>query len=1360
VAANFQKTFEFKVKRDDLNRAVDKLFKDLRKIELTEKEINKGVEILNKELRQSTREVKKAEKATSDWWKQIRRAESETKKLKGRLEGIVKGLNRASDGFRKLFSFGDNKGGFLRTIGELKALEVIFNRITKTSLAGFIAANWQAALAVGGVVTALKVGGRLFYDFGKAARQAEQSTIDFIKTAKSTNFRTAVQSLFPRGSILGGNQGGTDKEAARKVVAETKKLEVETKKVAKNLQVASTGLAKMRDQLRVAKTLHENILSSEIGYKQSQKEILGLEKKINQETRKRENILKRMTLGQRIGKGVKQGALSLLGGERGIWKGVGEGTSAVFALDGAIRKIAGAFNKQIGLYKTVNVSATVFWKTLKSIEGAVKASAQGLIRYEQGLAALIKSHPVLTQAIIGTATGLGVIAKYTPAIFNLGGAFRQLTADIAAAHQRTKDFGLSGLFSKGSLAGQGNILDSHDLDLAGEAISKELAQTSAVGAHPGRTWGGQTFDIDSIGGLRAKNAELERTRRNYENIDKFSKNWLTAVRQLGRAQTGYNKTLAEATFLQKALTLDIFAAENAVRGLKGALKGAVDLLKGGLGGLGNLLGGGAGKLGQEAGIIGISRTIELLVKGLNKVNIHSLDNVKTVAQWASRVTELVAGVGLAYGALSTTLAAAQWVTGAVKGFIEWESQAAAAIWRTQRVVKDFSNMVGAALMFAFNPFAQNGVWDLQEMAMGGKQRIENERYAKQGPTDEQNITHQLEKQVQWLNNRNVTATDYLEIQSKILQNERDLERQRNMRRARMVDAEDPLKKGMEGDTTMGIRQVYKEEVEAADEAIKKIDALRGKSVQNAIDANNLINKKDFDEQEKNRKQRIAREKARIEAVHAWERKKDKLLYAAKEAQERKLAARRKARADAMSRFSENLMLGAGFPLLFGGGAGAVGGGVLGAGMQSAMGSKGFGMQILFSALGQQFDAFAGKTAELGKAFNTLNPQVDTVISALGETNTEFGVHLEMLKKIKGEEAAMAEATGRLAEIIGNQGVEALSQFGDDSTALANEWQRAMTHMQTGLAELINQVGLFVALTDVIGRSNRFKTGKRLAREGKDDQLLLLYAQRASAVERFAGSGRFGKDAVSFKEHAQTLKEIDNAIDKRVLEIQTKQEAARGPLLGKGADKKVDLEAQTAHLERSLAMGTTQAEIEQKILNMQKDGIKMTEGAYRAELNKQEALQASLALYQQIGTTIRDGMVDAIYEAIDGTKTLGEVAASVFRQISKMLINYGVTAAFGPTGLNWLPGMAEGGPVTGGQSYLVGEKGPEIFTPKSGGSITPNHALGGNSNVTINVDAGGSSMSGDAEQAGQLGRMLAAAVQDEMARQKRPGGILY
>jgi len=51
--------------------------------------------------------------------------------------------------------------------------------------------------------------------------------------------------------------------------------------------------------------------------------------------------------------------------------------------------------------------------------------------------------------------------------------------------------------------------------------------------------------------------------------------------------------------------------------------------------------------------------------------------------------------------------------------------------------------------------------------------------------------------------------------------------------------------------------------------------------------------------------------------------------------------------------------------------------------------------------------------------------------------------------------------------------------------------------------------------------------------------------------------------------------------------------------------------------------------------------------------------------------------------------------------------------------------AVGGPVGTNRSYLVGERGPEIFTPGAGGFITPNNRLGGGGsmNITVNVNAG-------------------------------------
>ena len=55
------------------------------------------------------------------------------------------------------------------------------------------------------------------------------------------------------------------------------------------------------------------------------------------------------------------------------------------------------------------------------------------------------------------------------------------------------------------------------------------------------------------------------------------------------------------------------------------------------------------------------------------------------------------------------------------------------------------------------------------------------------------------------------------------------------------------------------------------------------------------------------------------------------------------------------------------------------------------------------------------------------------------------------------------------------------------------------------------------------------------------------------------------------------------------------------------------------------------------------------------------------------------------------------------------------------------GRAVGGPVSANRSYMVGERGPEMFTPGAGGFITPNNRLsGGNStvfNITVNSGLG-------------------------------------
>jgi hypothetical protein len=50
----------------------------------------------------------------------------------------------------------------------------------------------------------------------------------------------------------------------------------------------------------------------------------------------------------------------------------------------------------------------------------------------------------------------------------------------------------------------------------------------------------------------------------------------------------------------------------------------------------------------------------------------------------------------------------------------------------------------------------------------------------------------------------------------------------------------------------------------------------------------------------------------------------------------------------------------------------------------------------------------------------------------------------------------------------------------------------------------------------------------------------------------------------------------------------------------------------------------------------------------------------------------------------------------------------------------IPKLAKGGMVKANSPYIVGEVGPELFVPSSGGRIVPNNKLGGGGNIYINV----------------------------------------
>ena len=75
--------------------------------------------------------------------------------------------------------------------------------------------------------------------------------------------------------------------------------------------------------------------------------------------------------------------------------------------------------------------------------------------------------------------------------------------------------------------------------------------------------------------------------------------------------------------------------------------------------------------------------------------------------------------------------------------------------------------------------------------------------------------------------------------------------------------------------------------------------------------------------------------------------------------------------------------------------------------------------------------------------------------------------------------------------------------------------------------------------------------------------------------------------------------------------------------------------------------------------------------------------------------------------------------------------------------------------------LMGEAGPEAIVPLKRGRDGKLGIAGGGGATTVNVsvDAKGTKVEGDGKQMAQLGRMIGSAIEMELAKQKRPGGLL-
>ena len=266
---------------------------------------------------------------------------------------------------------------------------------------------------------------------------------------------------------------------------------------------------------------------------------------------------------------------------------------------------------------------------------------------------------------------------------------------------------------------------------------------------------------------------------------------------------------------------------------------------------------------------------------------------------------------------------------------------------------------------------------------------------------------------------------------------------------------------------------------------------------------------------------------------------------------------------------------------------------------------------------------------------------------------------------------------------------------------------------------------------------------------------------------------------------------------------------------------IDLRIETLQLLVDAAAGTElQAELQERLNKalerrneIERKGREAADEARKAQKTDKDRLQDALDLIQGeinnlmdpvqqvigLATTMGNAFAESFKGIISGSMTAREALANLFQrtadhfldmaarmiaaQIQMQILNIGLSFLGGGSGAA-LPGSAppmtqgaivtpsgfqgqfagfaaNGGQIQGGKSYIVGERGPELFTPGASGFVTPNHALGmgGGSNIVVNVDATGSSVQGNGDESKRLGEAIGVAIRQELIKQKRPGGLL-
>jgi lambda family phage tail tape measure protein len=180
-----------------------------------------------------------------------------------------------------------------------------------------------------------------------------------------------------------------------------------------------------------------------------------------------------------------------------------------------------------------------------------------------------------------------------------------------------------------------------------------------------------------------------------------------------------------------------------------------------------------------------------------------------------------------------------------------------------------------------------------------------------------------------------------------------------------------------------------------------------------------------------------------------------------------------------------------------------------------------------------------------------------------------------------------------------------------------------------------------------------------------------------------------------------------AVQKRLLDLERLRNAESDPARRRGIER----EQAQQRINSRQGDPTLVAGFENGLDQLYLKVSDVAGGIEQAMTNAFSSAEDALVQFVQTGEFNFSGFVDSILADI--TRLLARQAVlAIFNAFSG-----GTSGAFGGVLTALAGAKAEGGPVSAGSSYLVGEKGPEVFQPNQNGTIIPNGASPGAAPVT-------------------------------------------